>query len=82
MTDNKSLDDLLEEPRESLGSANRRSNGFASGEATDPDTAHQAERNPQNKFKPQRIDLTAEAPVNLGYVGGIRMPRKKSSAGI
>ena len=82
MRDNKSSDDLLEEPRENLGCANRRSNGVASGEATDPHTAHQPEKQPQNTFKPQRIDLMPEAPVNIGYVGGIRMPRKKSSAGI
>jgi len=76
MRDNNSLDDLLEEPRESLGSANTRNNRVASGEATDPYTAHQPERNPQNTFKPRRIDLTPEEPVNIGYVGGIRMPEK------
>jgi len=71
MRDNKSSsDNLLEEPRESLGSVNRRSNGVDLGEATDPYTAHQAENIPQ-KPKPQRLDLTPEEPINIGYVGGV-----------
>ncbi len=73
MRDSKSLDDQLEEPRESQGSANRRSNGVASTEATDPHTRHQAEGSPRNTFKPRRIDLTPDAPVNIGYVGGVRL---------
>ena len=74
MRDNKSSsDNLLEEPRESLGSVNRRSNGVDLGEATDPYTAHQPEKQPQNTFKPRCIDLTPAAPVNIGYLGGVRM---------
>lgn len=36
-----------------------------------------AEKNPQKPFKPQRIDLTPEQPVNIGYVGGVRLPKTK-----
>jgi hypothetical protein len=74
MRDNKSSsDDLLEEPQGNEGSASRQNNGADSREATDPHTAHQAEKNLQNTFKPRRIDLTPDAPVNIGYIGGVRM---------
>lgn len=74
MRGNKSSsDDPLEEPRTYLRSATRRDNGVVSTKATNPLTAHQPEKNAQ-KFQPRRIDLTPEAPVNIGYVGGIRMP--------
>ena len=33
-----------------------------------------AENTPQ-KPKPQRIDLTPPEPMNLGYVGGVRVPK-------
>ena len=32
----------------------------------------EAEKNPQ-KPKPQLIDLTPEEPVNIGYMGGVRV---------
>ena len=38
--------------------------------ATDQPTQGNAEENPQ-KPRPQRIDLTPEEPVNIGYVGGV-----------
>jgi len=76
MRNNKSLSgDLLEDSRGNEGSASRRSNGDVSREATDRHTAHQTERNSQTTFKPRCIDLTPDAPVNIGYMGGIRMPK-------
>jgi len=76
MRDNKSsLDDLLEERRGSQRSASTRNNRADSREAPDPHTAHRAEDTPPKPFKPKRIDLTPDAPVNIGYVGGIRMPK-------
>jgi hypothetical protein len=42
--------------------------------ATDQPTGHEAEKIP-HEFKPQLIDLTPEEPVNIGYVGGVRVPK-------
>jgi hypothetical protein len=35
----------------------------------------EAERTPPKPFKPQRVDLTPEEPVNIGYAGGVRVPK-------
>ena len=79
MSDNKSSsDDLLEDSRGSEGSASGRSNGLISTEDTDLHTAHRAETNPHETFKPRRINLTPEAPVNIGYVGGIQKPKSRA----
>jgi hypothetical protein len=43
--------------------------------ANDPSAQDYAEKNPQKPFKPQRIDLTPTEPVNIGYVGGVRLPK-------
>jgi len=48
--------------------------------ATDQPAGHDADKIPQ-KPKPQRIELTPPSPVNIGYVGGVRVPKKKSKAG-
>lgn len=79
MRDNKSLpDNLLEEGRESLDSASSRNSGIDSSAPTGPHAAHHDERNPRSTFKPLRINLTPDAPVNMGYVGGVRMPKKRA----
>jgi hypothetical protein len=39
--------------------------------ATDQVAGLDAEIIRQKPFKPQRIDLTPEEPVNIGYVGGV-----------
>jgi hypothetical protein len=44
--------------------------------ATDKPTGHEPEKNPQQP-KPQHINLTPEEPVNIGFVGGVRMPKTK-----
>jgi hypothetical protein len=36
----------------------------------------EAERNPQQPFEPKCIDLTPTEPANIGYVGGVRLPKK------
>ena len=66
-------DDLLEDPRGSGGSASTPNNGVLSTEDTDAYTAHRAENNPHETFQPRRIDLTPDAPVNIGYAGGVRL---------
>lgn len=38
------------------------------------DEKAKAEKNPQ-KPKPQRIDLTPEEPITIGYVGGVHVPK-------
>lgn len=45
--------------------------------ATDRAAQDNPEKNPQ-KPVPQRIDLTPEEPVNLGYVGGVRVPKSNA----
>ena len=44
--------------------------------ATDQTAGPEIEKNPP-KLKPQRIDLTPPEPLNVGYVGGVRVPKKK-----
>ncbi|HSY58940.1 MAG TPA: hypothetical protein VK795_05220 [Terriglobales bacterium] len=51
-----------------------QNNGLART-VTDQPAAPEAEKNPQ-KLKPQRVDLTPEEPVNIGFVGGIWEPKK------
>jgi hypothetical protein len=41
--------------------------------ATDQPTRPEAEKHPQ-KAKPRRVDLTPAKAVNIGYVGGVRVP--------
>jgi len=45
--------------------------------AADQDTAHNAGSNP-SKPKPQRIDLTPEESMNIGYVSGGGAAKKKA----
>lgn len=45
------------------------------------DKKTEAEKSPQKPFQPQRVDLTPDEPVNIGYVGGVQLPRKKFKAG-
>ena len=79
MRNNKSLsDDLLKDSRGSEGSASWRSNRVVATEKTDPYAAHHAEENPPKPFKPRRIDFTPDAPVNIGYVGGIQKPKSRA----
>ncbi len=33
------------------------------------------EENLQLAFKPKRVELTPDAPINVGYVGGVRKPK-------
>jgi|HubBroStandDraft_6_1064221.scaffolds.fasta_scaffold7614060_1 hypothetical protein len=44
--------------------------------ANDPFAQDNAEKIPQKPFKSQRIDLTPPESVNIGYVGGVREPKK------
>ena len=43
--------------------------------ATNTQHQQKAEAPPPEPVKPRRIDLTPDALVNIGYVGGIRMPK-------
>jgi hypothetical protein len=45
-------------------------------QATEQHPEGPAEENLSKPFKPQRIDLTPTEPVNIGYVGGVRVPKK------
>ena len=39
--------------------------------ANEPSAQDNSEKNPQKPFKPQRIDVTPDEPMNIGYVGGV-----------
>jgi hypothetical protein len=45
--------------------------------ATDQPAAHDAEKNP-SKPESRLIDLTPQEPVNIGYAGGVRVPKKST----
>jgi hypothetical protein len=47
-------------------------------EATDQHPKDPANENPAKPFNTECIDLTPELPTNIGYVGGVRVPKKKS----
>jgi hypothetical protein len=79
MTDYKSSSsDLLAARLTNLDSANTRNSGVDSKEAMDQQADNPTDENPPKPFKPKCIDLTPEYEgLNIGYVGGVRMPTKK-----
>ncbi len=81
MRDNKlSSGDLLATRVVMLESAGTRSSRVDSKEASDQRAQHLTDENPQSTFKAKCTDLTAEYEgLNIGYVGGVRMPAKKSA---
>ena len=42
---------------------------------------HEAAKDASKPFESMLIDLTPpdDQPINIGYVGGVRMPKKKSA---
>jgi hypothetical protein len=52
-------------------------NNGSTRQATDQPAQDNAEKNPQQP-KSQRIDLTPPEPMNLGYVGGVHVPKTKA----
>ena len=84
MTDNKSSPgDVLAAQFVNLESAGTRNTAADSTEAPDQRPENPADKNPPQPFKPKCI-LIEPPPgetLNIGYVGGVRMPKKKSKAG-
>jgi hypothetical protein len=56
----------------------REDNGTVPTEGATPRSEHPANEKPPTPFKPKRIDLTPDEPVNIGYVGGVRRPKKQN----
>jgi hypothetical protein len=47
-------------------------------EATDQHPKDPVNENPAKPFNTECIDLTPELPTNIGYVGGLPLPKKKA----
>ena len=46
-----------------------------SDEAAGQNLKQLSEENLQMAFKPKRVELTPDAPINVGYVGGVLKPK-------
>ena len=55
----------------------RLDNRTVSTEVPPRGSEHLANENPPKPFKSKRIDLTPVEPMNVGYVGGVREPKKQ-----
>jgi hypothetical protein len=56
----------------------RRDSGTVSTELTAQGSERLANGNPPKPFKPKRINLTPDEPVNVGHLGGVRRPKKQN----
>jgi len=83
MRDNKSSSEheLLAARCGNHHSDSMRNDGVVPSHAADPHRVQMTDENPPKPFKPRCIDLTPECEgLNVGYVGGVRVPMRKSNA--